>query len=266
MVDEASQFKKELDLLKLELSTMKNSIELLQSDPVVNNLPGGSLVTPNLSTREHSPYWGPFRCEISEDGYSVNVGEGVVFFGSQGHTHDFPTDSNPGDDSVLLSAYANEYIWIGVKCTIDADPLSNATYVKILAARNPVNLAGQYDVWLAKVYVNSEGKATWLQQRWQGLDIYAPVWLYCADNTDGDGLECDDYVKETKPHSCWRVAQLGSPVCNPGNHNHSFYETVYAEIEALKVTAVGSRITTTDCWCGQEAPIQDLSVPIIGPH
>ena len=259
MADDAAKLKKELDMLKLEVSTMKGSIALLQSDPVLNNLPGSSLNTTNLSTKEHSPYWGPFRCEISEDRTSINVGDGVAFFGSQGHTHYFPT-AGTDNSSRSLSGYANEYIWIGAKCVIESDPTSNLTYVNIIAARNPANVAGQYDVWLAKVYVDSESKATWLEQRWQGSDIYVPVWLYCGD-TDGDGFACEDGEKETGIHSCLRVAQLGSPVCNPGNHNHSFEETVYSEIEALKITSIGARTITTDCWCGEEARIQDLPQP-----
>lgn len=236
MADEASQFKKELDLLKLELSTMKNSIELLQSDPVVNNLPGGSLVTPNLSTREHSPYWGPFRCEISEDGYSVNIGAGQAFFGSEGLTNDYT------GGTIAVSPFISQYVWVGLKCEIASNPETDNTWVTPVTSILPLQVAGQYDVWLAKVFVGGDGKATWLEQRWQGSDIYVPVWLYCGD-TDGDSFVCVDEVAQTDAHTCKRVAQLGSPACNPGNHNHVLSVKIY------DATVLGVSNDVTDCWC-----------------
>ena len=231
MADEASQMKKELDLLKLEFSTMKNSIELLQSDPVLNNLPGGSLETPNLSTREHSPYWGPFRCEISTSGTRVEIGSGKVFFGND-LVHDFTRSG------LFIGAWgASQTVWMGLECRITSDPLdmlSTATTVQPISTLTPTQQSGAYYIWLAKITVNAEFKATYLEQRWQGSDIYVPVWLYCGD-TDGDSFDCEDGTKELDQHTCRRVAQLGSPACNPGNHNH--------------VVDVGGTDYVTDCWC-----------------
>jgi len=213
---------------------MKNSIELLQSDPVVNNLPGGSLVTPNLSTREHSPYWGPFRCEISTGGQRVEIKSGKAFFGCD-LVHDF-AGNDPAFHGLWFNFWGTATVWLGLRCVITSDPLdmtASATALYPVSTLTPTQQSGAYYVWLAKVSVTSN-RVTYLEQRWQGSDIYVPVWLYCGD-TDGDSFDCEDGTKELDQHTCRRVAQLGSPACNPGNHNH--------------VVDVGGTDYVTDCWC-----------------
>lgn len=243
-------YQKEIKRLSLELMSLKNSVSLIQAEPVLNNLPGSSINTPNLSTKEHSPYWGPFRCEISKDSTKIKIGEGKVFFGN-GLTHDYAGESKD------ISTYAGKKVWIGVECYITPTPTSflfEDTTVTAKTIITPTEFSGALYIWLARVSVDSYGRAFYLEQRWQGSDIYAPVWYYCGD-TDGGDFDCKDGIEETDVHTCKRVCQLASPACNPGNHNHFIEERVYAEIEALKITQIAARKMVTDCWCGQDEDV-----------
>ena len=231
-------YQKEIKRLGLELMSLKNSVSLIQAEPVLNNLPGSSINTPNLSTKEHSPYWGSFRCEINDHQYRrVKISPGKVFFGCD-LVHDFPTEVAPGFvfDNPWVNSWGTDKVWIGLECRITSDPTdmtATATSVTPVTTLTPTQHSGAYYVWLAKVSI-IENRAIYLEQRWQGSDIYVPLWFYCGD-TDGGSFDCEDGTKETDVHTCKRVAQLGSPACNPGNHNHS--------------VTVAAASYITDCWC-----------------
>ena len=205
-------YQKEIKRLSLELMSLKNSVSLIQAEPVLNNLPGSSLNTPNLSIKEYSSYQGPFRCGITNGGRYIKIGSGKVFFGND-LVHDYPGQTLPMDHY-----NAKTTRWIGLECEISDDPTdfgADATTVGLLSLESPIQSAGHYCVWLARIIITSY-RVTYIEQRWQGGDVNVPIWHYC-DKT----VQCVDAVEGSIPGKCLRVAQLESPACNPGFHLHS---------------------------------------------